>query len=204
MIVIVNYDIGNVFNVQNALNHMGYPCLLSSDPDVILKADAIILPGVGAFRDAIQSLEDKKLISVLKEAVTKKIPLLGICLGMQLLYEKSFENGEYEGLGFLKGDIVKFDESRVSQIPQMGWNNLESVNDSPFSQSEGDVYFVHSYYAQGNTSQILSVVNYEGVKVPAIVGEFPVYGMQFHPEKSGKEGLKILKAFLNIVPTYIR
>lgn len=204
MIVIINYDIGNVFNVQNAINQLGYPCLLSSDPDVILSADAIILPGVGAFRDAIKALEDKKLVGVLQEAVKKKIPLLGICLGMQLLYENSFENGEYKGLGLLKGDIIKFNESKVSRIPQMGWNNLEMSNASPFSDIDGDVYFVHSYYAKGTNSQVLSIVDYEGVKVPAIVGEFPVYGMQFHPEKSGNVGLKLLKAFLNIVPTYVR
>lgn len=195
MIAIIDYGIGNVFNVQNAVTPIMNDTKLTRDPAEILSASHIILPGVGAFRDAIEALEKYDLIKVLKEAFDKQIPILGICLGMQLLYEVSYENGEYKGLGFLKGSIVRFPEPQVKRIPQIGWNTLTKNKTSIFDGVEGDVYFVHSYYADGQDDEILSYVTYDGVKVPAIVGNGKVYGMQFHPEKSAEVGKLLLERF---------
>ena len=195
MIAIIDYGIGNVFNVQNAVFPLMNDTILTKNPEEILSASHIILPGVGAFRDAIEALEKYNLIEVLQRAHEKQIPILGICLGMQLLYEKSYENGEYKGLGFLSGAVTRFPEPQVKRIPQIGWNALIKNKRSLFDGVEGDVYFVHSYYAQGTDDEILSYVNYDGVKVPAIVGKGKVYGMQFHPEKSAEVGRLLLERF---------
>jgi glutamine amidotransferase len=198
MIAIIDYGIGNVFNVQNAVVPLMNDSKLTRDPAEILAASHIILPGVGAFRDAIEALERQGLIDVLNQAHAKRIPILGICLGMQLLYEVSYENGTYKGLGFLKGPIVRFPEPQVKRIPQIGWNTLIENKPSLFSGVEGDVYFVHSYYAQGADDEILAYVDYDGVKVPAITGSDKVYGMQFHPEKSAEVGRKLLERFFSL------
>jgi len=198
MIAIIDYGIGNIFNVQNAITPLMDNTKLTGDPNEILNASHIILPGVGAFRDAIEALTAKGLDKVLKTAHEKGIPILGICLGMQLLYETSYENGTYEGLGFLKGDVVRFEEPQVKRIPQIGWNTLIENKPSLFSGVEGDVYFVHSFYAKGTDDEILNYVNYDGVKVPAIVGKDKVFGMQFHPEKSAEVGRKLLERFFTL------
>ncbi|MBS7526089.1 imidazole glycerol phosphate synthase subunit HisH [Fusibacter paucivorans] len=198
MIAIIDYGIGNVFNVQNAVVPLMNDAKLTSSPAEILSASHIILPGVGAFRDAIEALEQQGLVEVLKQAHEKRIPILGICLGMQLLYEVSYENGTYQGLGFLKGPVVRFPEPQVKRIPQIGWNTLVENKASLFSGVEGEVYFVHSYYAQGIEDEILTYVDYDGVKVPAIVGSDKVYGMQFHPEKSAEVGRKLLERFFSL------
>lgn len=195
MIAIIDYGIGNVFNVKNAVTPLMTDSILTNKSEEILSASHIILPGVGAFRDAIEALQAQNLVSVLNEAHEKGIPILGICLGMQLLYDKSFENGTFEGLGFLSGDIVRFPEPEVKRIPQIGWNTLVENKNSLFSGVEGEVYFVHSYYAKGLNEEILAYVDYDGVKVPAIVGKGKVYGMQFHPEKSAEVGRKLLERF---------
>jgi len=198
MIAIIDYGIGNIFNVQNAVTPLMNDTKLTGDPEEILSATHIILPGVGAFRDAIEALTSKGLDKVLKSAHEKGIPILGICLGMQLLYETSYENGTYEGLGFLKGDVVRFPEPQVKRIPQIGWNALVENKASLFSGVDGDVYFVHSFYADGDDTEILSYVNYDGIRVPAIVGKGKVFGMQFHPEKSAEVGRKLLERFFTL------
>ena len=163
-----------------------------------LKATHIILPGVGAFEDAMKALESLGLDETLKEAVDMNIPVLGICLGMQLLYEKSLENGVWQGLGLLPGTIDIFDKNKVKTIPHMGWNNLIFTDQSPFSNVTGFAYFVHSYLAPLDSKYVYAYVDYEKIKVPAIVGNGNVYGMQFHPEKSSALGAKLIKQFYEI------
>ncbi len=198
MIAIIDYGLGNLNSVYKALERLGFEAVITDDFDVINSSKAIILPGVGAFHDAMDNLKQTGLINCIKENVKRGKPILGICLGMQLLYEKSFEDGEWEGLGFLRGEIVKFNESL--KVPHMGWNQLKknslnSGNKILKYVNEGDsVYFVHSYYAKSDFSEVLTYADY-GVKVPGVVAKENVYGMQFHPEKSGETGLNLLKAF---------
>ena len=198
MIAIVDYGLGNLNSVYKALERLGCSAKITSDFEEINNSKAIILPGVGAFHDAMENLNQTGLIDCIKENVKRGKPLLGICLGMQLLYEKSYEDGEFEGLGFLKGEIVKFEEDL--KVPHMGWNQLKINKDHKDDEilkyvEEGDyVYFVHSYYAKSDFNEVLAYADY-GVKVPGIVSNGNVYGMQFHPEKSGETGLNLLKAF---------
>lgn len=198
MIAIIDYGLGNLNSVYKALERLGFEAVITDDFDVINSSKAIILPGVGAFRDAMENLNQTGLIDCIKENVKNGKAILGICLGMQLLYEKSFEDGEWEGLGFLSGEIVKFNEDL--KVPHMGWNRLKinsknSNNEILKYVNEGDyVYFVHSYYAQSDFTEVLTYADY-GVKVPGVVAKGNVFGMQFHPEKSGETGLNLLKAF---------
>jgi len=198
MIAVIDYGIGNIFNVLNQFNHLSSDVVLSKSKEEILNASHIILPGVGAFRDAIEALKNQGLDKVILEAADKNIPILGICLGMQLLYEESFENGHYKGLGLLKGSIDPLPSDKVKRIPQIGWNTLERVNPSIFNDVQGEVYFVHSYFANAVKSEIYMDVNYDGVKVPAVVGRDNIFGMQFHPEKSAKVGSELLECFLKL------
>ncbi|ADO84459.1 imidazole glycerol phosphate synthase subunit HisH [Ilyobacter polytropus] len=203
MIAIIDYGVGNIHSVMSALNKLNIENILTADPEIIKKADGILLPGVGAFRDAIKSLEDTGLVPLIKDCVAEGKPLLGICLGMQLLYEKSFEDGEYEGLGLLKGEVISF-KSRISEdlkIPHMGWNRLNVKKDSQLFKYLGEdefVYYVHSYYASGKSEDLLASSEY-GIEVPGVVGHGNIMGMQFHPEKSSSTGLKLLKAFGEMV-----
>ena len=200
MIAIIDYGAGNIFSVKNALDYLGLDCKLTSDKDEIKAADAVILPGVGAFPAAMAMLEKSGLIDTIKEEAAKK-PLLGICLGMQMLFEKGYEFEECDGLGLIKGSVRYMDEPDLI-IPHMGWNKLEKLNDCPLLENIGDdeyVYFVHSYKAECADENIAAYSEYGG-RVPALVfdGKF-VYGAQFHPEKSGDTGLKILKSFGNLI-----
>lgn len=203
MIAIIDYGVGNIHSVMSALNKLEIENILTSDPKVIKNADGIILPGVGAFRDAIKNLEETGLIPLIKECVVDGKPLLGICLGMQLLYEKNFEDGEYEGLGLLKGDVkpLKPYLTKDLKVPHMGWNKLDIKQESPLFKYLGKdefVYYVHSYFAYGNSEDILASSEYE-IEIPGVVGYKNIMGMQFHPEKSSKTGLKLLKAFGEMV-----
>lgn len=200
MIAIVDYGAGNIFSVKNALDYLGLDCKLTSDKDEIKAADAVILPGVGAFPAAMAMLEKSGLIDTIKEEAAKK-PLLGICLGMQMLFEKGYEFEECDGLGLIKGSVRYMDEPDLI-IPHMGWNKLEKLNDCPLLENIGDdeyVYFVHSYKAECADENIAAYSEYGG-RVPALVfdGKF-VYGAQFHPEKSGDTGLKILNNFGKLI-----
>lgn len=198
MIAIIDYGLGNLNSVYKALERLGFEAVITNDFEVINNSKAIILPGVGAFHDAMNNLKETGLIDCIKQNVENEKPILGICLGMQLLYEKSFEDGEWEGLGFLNGEIVKFNENL--KVPHMGWNQLK-INDENSDNEilkyvkKGDyVYFVHSYYAKSDFKEVVAYADY-GVKVPGVVAKGNVYGMQFHPEKSGETGLNLLKAF---------
>ncbi len=195
--VIIDYGVGNIFSLMEAVKKIDPRVTLSGDPQTILSASHIILPGVGAFETAMTRLKEAGLDKVLHEAVFKGIPLLGICLGMQLLYEFSEENGLHEGLGLLRGRVKRFDEKNVDTIPHMGWNALTHIKPSPFEGINGYVYFVHSYIGSLDASQTYAISEYCGVEVPAIVGRDGLYGMQFHPEKSSEVGFKLLQGFLD-------
>ncbi len=196
MIAIVDYGMGNLRSVENALDFLGIQSIITSDKETILNSDGIILPGVGAFPDAIDNIKEAGLDKVLKEAVNKGKPLLGICLGMQLLFEESDEVKLSKGLGFLKGRIEKLNIDL--KVPHMGWNSLNMEKESPILngiKKGSHVYFVHSYYAVTGEEGILNAYADYGVKVPGVVSKGNVYGIQFHPEKSGEIGLRMLKNF---------
>ncbi len=199
MIAIIDYDAGNIKSVEKALLSMGETPILTRDPEVILKADHIILPGVGSFGDAMENLTKYGLVNVIHEAIERKIPFLGICLGLQLLFESSEETPGVAGLGILKGKIVRIPEGSGLKIPHMGWNSL-TVRDgaSLFKglEKEPYVYFVHSYYLQAEDSDIVAATAQYGVTIHASVEKENVFACQFHPEKSSKTGLAILKNFL--------
>ncbi|MDV7758044.1 imidazole glycerol phosphate synthase subunit HisH [Liquorilactobacillus mali] len=197
MLSIIDYDAGNTFNVIKAFKYLGIEVQLTDNPEKIMKSSGLILPGVGAFGPAMEILEKKNLIGVIKEAVlVNKIPLLGICLGMQMLFEKSSEYGNHKGLGLIPGKISAIPEKSGLKVPQMGWNEnhlKKDETDFEFIANEY-TYFVHSYYAVCDKQYLISTVDY-GVEIPAMVQNKNVFGTQFHPEKSGKVGLNILKTF---------
>ena len=200
MIAIIDYGAGNIFSVKNALDYLGLESRLVSDIDSVKSADAVILPGVGAFPAAMKKLEATGLVDTIKAEAEKK-PFLGICLGMQLIFEKGYEFEETDGMGLIGGSVIKMEDPDLI-IPHMGWNKLEKLNDCPLLENVGDneyVYFVHSYKAQCDDKNIAAYSEYGG-RVPALVynGKY-VYGAQFHPEKSGGTGLKILKSFGNLI-----
>lgn len=200
MIAIVDYGVGNLFSLVSSFSAIGEDAIATSDVELIKKADKIVLPGVGAFEDASKKLFNSGLAEVVIEQVKKGKPLLGICLGMQLLFEKSFEYGEHKGLGLIKGQIRPIEEVIPNgyKIPHIGWNALNFVKkDSKLFKNinDGDyVYFVHSYYATDCDESVSATAEY-GAMLTASVESGKVYGCQFHPEKSGTVGLNILKAF---------
>ena len=199
MVAIIDYGVGNLFSLCSSFAAIGMAAEVTSDPETIRRADRIILPGVGAFGDAAEKLRATGLDRTVKEEAGRGKPLMGICLGMQLLFERSFEYGEHEGLGLLKGEIRPIAERIPAglKIPQMGWNGLKIVRESPLFRyiSEGDyVYFVHSYSAVKCEESLLATTEY-GTELTACVGKENVFGCQFHPEKSGEIGLRMLKAF---------
>ncbi len=197
MIAIVDYGVGNLFSLKSSFAAIGAEAVVSSDETTLRSADKIILPGVGAFGDAAEKLAP--LAPVLKELAAAGKPLLGICLGMQLLFEKSYEYGEHPGLGLLKGEVRPISEVIPGEykIPHIGWNALKIVRKSPLMRyvKEGEfVYFVHSYYAADCDDSLIATAEY-GADLTAAVGRGNVFGCQFHPEKSGEVGLSILRAF---------
>lgn len=203
MVAIVDYGVGNLFSLSCSLNAIGVEAALTSDAEVLRKADRIILPGVGAFGDAAKKLRASGLDAVVKEEAEKGKPLLGICLGMQLLLERGFEYGEHSGIGLIKGSIVPIADS-ISEglkIPHIGWNSLKFTGEkSPIFKyiNDGDfVYFVHSFHGQDCEEGTIATTEYGGT-LTAAVARGNIYGCQFHPEKSGKVGLKILKAFCEL------
>ena len=199
MIAIIDYGVGNLFSLRSSLNKIGADTVVTAAPDVIAKADKLILPGVGAFADAAKKLRDSGLDKVIKAEAAAGKPIMGICLGMQMLFEKSFEYGEHEGLGLLKGTVVPMEGSIPAnlKIPHIGWNALHFQKESPLFRyiKEGDcVYFVHSFYASSCEDSLIATAEY-GKELTAAVAKDNVMGCQFHPEKSGDVGLNILRAF---------
>lgn len=197
MIIVIDYDAGNTANVLRALKKIGVQAELSSDPTKILAARGLILPGVGAYPAAMAELTKRGLVPVIKEAVAKRAPLLGICLGMQVLTEVGLEHQETKGLGFIPGVCREIKATKNMPVPHMGWNNLTVKHESPLTDGlEGQsVYFVHSYFTDVPKEYIDVTANY-GIDVPAMIHKDNVYGAQFHPEKSGDVGLGILKKFI--------
>ena len=200
MVAIIDYGVGNLFSLKSSFAAIGEEATVSADHSVLRAADRLILPGVGAFGDAAKKLRESGLDKVLLEEVEKGKPLMGICLGMQMLFEKSFEYGEYEGLGLIKGEIRPISSVIPEElpIPQIGWNALRIKGDKhPIFKyiEDGDcVYFVHSYYGSNCSESVIADTEY-GAYLTAAVAKDNVCGCQFHPEKSGKVGLAILKAF---------
>ena len=202
MVAIIDYGVGNLFSISSSLAAVGAKAVITGDPEIIKKADRLILPGVGAFGDAVNKLKADGLDRVIKEQALSGKPLLGICLGMQLLFEKSYEFGEHEGLGLIKGKIVPF-KGRIDEslkIPHIGWNSLKIKKANPLLKDvkDGDcVYFVHSFFADECDESVIATTEY-GIEVTAVAANGNIYGCQFHPEKSGKVGMKILHAFCGL------
>ena len=202
MLAIIDYGVGNLFSLVSSLKSIGVDAVITRDPNVIENADRLILPGVGAFGDASEKLRLSGLTEIIKNAVKKGTPLMGICLGMQLLFEKSYEYGEHQGLGLLKGSVIGMEGTipKELKIPHIGWNSLKFTSTSPIFKyiNEGDcVYFVHSFYAVDCEDSLIATAEY-GRDLTAAAQKGNVYGCQFHPEKSGSVGLKILKAFSEV------
>ena len=201
MIAIIDYDAGNIKSVEKALKTLGQEVIVTRDADIILKADKVILPGVGAFGDAMGKLHDYGLVNVIYKVVEKNTPFLGICLGLQLMFESSEETPGVEGLGILKGKIVKIPENGDLKIPHMGWNSLHFQNEGRlFANLPQDsyVYFVHSYYLQADDETIVKATTDYSTCIHASVEKDNVFACQFHPEKSSDVGLTILKNFCEL------
>ena len=202
MIAVIDYGVGNLFSLRSSLESLGLEAKVTADGADLAAADRIILPGVGAFGDAMAKLTATGLVPVLKEQAEKK-PLLGICLGMQLLFEKSYEYGEHAGLGFVPGAVCPLEPDLADKnlkVPQIGWNALQILKDDPlfrYIKSGEYVYYVHSYYGKDCAESTLAVSDYS-IPVTGVVRAGRVYGTQFHPEKSGDTGLRILKAFAEL------
>ena len=203
MIAIVDYGVGNLFSLECSLQAIGAEVIVTGAPQKLRSADKLILPGVGAFEDAAKKLRSTGLDTVIKEEAARGKPILGICLGMQLLFEKSYEYGEHAGLGFVKGEVCPLEpdlKDKTLKVPQIGWNALHIVRDDPLFRyiRKGEyVYYVHSYYGKNCTGSTLAVSDYS-IPVTGVVRAGRVYGTQFHPEKSGETGLRILKAFAEL------
>lgn len=202
MIAIIDYGVGNLYSLTSSFRFIGADVTVTSDAEVIRSADKLILPGVGAFEDAREKLRATGLDRVIVEEAEKEKPIMGICLGMQMLFERSFEYGEHEGLGLLRGSVIGM-QGRIPaelKIPHIGWNALHVTREHPLLRyvKEGDcVYFVHSFYADGCEDSLIASAEY-GREITAAVAKGNVMGCQFHPEKSGRVGLSILRAFCEL------
>lgn len=201
MIAIIDYDAGNIKSVEKAFQFLGEEVVLTRDRNVILNADGIVLPGVGAFGDAMEKLHRYGLVAVIHEAVEKKIPFLGICLGLQLIFERSDESPGVEGLGLLKGEILHIPEESGLKIPHIGWNSLKFHGKGRLFgglEESAYVYFVHSYYLKAEDEGIVTAVTEYGTTIHASVEQGNLFACQFHPEKSSDTGLKILRNFISV------
>ena len=201
MIAIIDYDAGNIRSVEKALQFLGQEVKITRDREEILGADKVVLPGVGSFGDAMGKLHQYGLVEVIRQVAEKKTPFLGICLGLQLLFERSDESPGVEGLGILKGEILRIPGGEGRKIPHMGWNSLELRNQGRlFAGISGEpyVYFVHSYYLKARDEQIVKATTEYGVTIHASVEQDNIFACQFHPEKSSDTGLKILKNFVEL------
>lgn len=199
MIAIIDYGVGNLFSLSSSFKAIGYDTVVTGNAEEIKKADKVILPGVGAFSDAIAKLRSSGLDQVVCEEARSGKPLMGICLGMQMLFERSCEYGTHQGLGLIPGEVIPMENTLPNElkIPHIGWNYLKIKKNNPLFKyiNDGDfVYFVHSFYADNCEDSVIATTDY-GKEITAVVARDNVYGCQFHPEKSGEIGLKILKAF---------
>lgn len=202
MIAIIDYDAGNIKSVEKAFQFLGQEVTVTRDREEILKAEGVILPGVGAFGDAMKKLRDYDLVDTIREAVERKIPFLGICLGLQLLFESSEESPGVEGLGILKGSILRIPEGKGIRIPHIGWNSLTYPNAGRLFQGIPEnayVYFVHSYYLQAKDPSIVKAVTEYSTYIHASVEQGNVFACQFHPEKSSAVGMQILRNFIAVL-----
>jgi imidazole glycerol-phosphate synthase subunit HisH len=198
MITIIDYGMGNLRSVEKACEFLGYEAMVSDKASDIENATKLILPGVGAFGDAMKNLEDKGLVAPIKAAVLKGVPFLGICLGMQLIFDKSYEHGQTDGLSLIRGEVVPFTHTHL-KVPHMGWNNLLARQNELFDKSDDQyVYFVHSFYVSGVADENIIAKCQYGNAFVAAVNKDNVYGLQFHPEKSGEIGLNMLKRFAKL------
>lgn len=201
MVAIIDYDAGNIKSVQKAIEYLGEEVIITRNPEEILQASRVILPGVGAFGDAMEKLHKYHLVEVIKEVVNKGIPFLGICLGLQLLFEKSDETPGVEGLGILEGEIKRIPDYDELKIPHIGWNSLKYPNKGKLYEGIAEdsyVYFVHSYYLEAKNQDIVVATTDYGTCIHASVEHDNVFACQFHPEKSSTVGLKILENFLKV------
>lgn len=201
MIAIIDYDAGNIKSVEKALQKLGADVVITKDPETILQAEKVILPGVGAFGDAMANLHKYGLVDVIHKVVEKKTPFLGICLGLQLLFERSDETPGVEGLGILDGEILRIPDKEDLKIPHMGWNSLHLQNAGRLFNGLDEqcyVYFVHSYYLKAKDEEIVKATTEYSVNIHASVEKDNVFACQFHPEKSSDVGLQILKNFVEL------
>ena len=201
MVAIIDYDAGNIKSVEKAIQYLGQEAVITRNPDEILNASHVILPGVGAFGDAMEKLHKYGLIPVIHEVVKRNIPFIGICLGLQLLFERSEETPGVEGLSILKGEIKRIPDKDDLKIPHIGWNSLKYPNKGRLYEGipeESYVYFVHSYYLDAKDKDIVVATTEYGTKIHASVEKGNVFACQFHPEKSSSVGLKILENFLKV------
>lgn len=201
MIAIIDYDAGNIKSVEKAMNYLGQEAVITRDRDVILASDKVILPGVGAFGDAMEKIKEYHLTNVIYDVVEQKKPFLGICLGLQLLFESSEESKGVAGLGVLKGDIVRIPAKQGLKIPHMGWNTIQMKEDATLFQGiskDAYVYFVHSYYLKAKEIEDVAATTFYSTEIHAAVEHDQVFACQFHPEKSGTVGLKILENFVSL------
>ncbi len=195
MISIIDYGMGNLRSVQKAFEFLGYDAEITDNPEKIAQSDKVVLPGVGAFRDAMATLKEREIDKAIYKIVEDKKPFLGICLGMQMMFDKSYENGEYKGLGLMPGEIVLLPKDQI--IPQIGWNSLNIKVRSPLFEGIGDepyVYFVHSYRLKTD-APVVSAMCFYGEEIQVAAQKDNIFALQFHPEKSGDTGLKILNNF---------
>ena len=201
MIAIIDYDAGNIKSVEKALQFLGEETSITRDKETILAADGVILPGVGAFGDAMAKLKEYGLVSVIRECVDKKVPFMGICLGLQLMFDSSEESPGVEGLSLLPGKIVRIPADSGLKVPHIGWNSLCFPNEGRLFQGVPEnayVYFVHSYYLQADESEIVKASTEYGVLIHAAVEKGNIFACQFHPEKSSEVGMQILRNFISV------
>ncbi len=201
MIAIIDYEMGNLRSVQKAFERVGHEAIITRDPAVLADAAKVVLPGVGAFRDAIAALHARKLVAPIRGVVSSGKPFLGICLGLQLLFDKSYEDGEFEGLGIVPGEVVRFDVPAECKVPHMGWNQVKFRKRPPIFAGIEDgahFYFVHSYYVVPSESAVIATETDYPAAFCSSIWRKNLYAVQFHPEKSQEDGLRLLKNFAEL------